>query len=223
MDKQLIKKAAILALASYDPREINGVYSHENIQYRITRDNDNTLWIAFRGTDESADWMDNLDARKTHVRFFGDVHAGFYHAMESVWPHLLMELQHIENVIFVGHSLGGAIAAMSANHAYQTMPIGLKIQLITFGQPRCGDADWASAMNFFLGDDYVRVFNAGDPVPHVPSAARFHHAGREIYFDANGQVAAPTLMTRIANAGKAIVSHGITHSMATYQENVSKL
>ena len=42
------------------------------------------LCMAFRGTDEIADWLDNLNAFCTK-ELFGEFHRGFWLSLEDVW------------------------------------------------------------------------------------------------------------------------------------------
>ena len=51
-----------------------------------------------------------------------------------------------------GASLGGALASLGAAHLVTEHSVPEeKIKLITFGQPRTGDYEWAKAMDATVG------------------------------------------------------------------------
>ena len=121
------------------------------------------------------------------------VHAGFMTSWRHTRPHIL---PHLENLVqlypryqltLVGHSLGGAVAAL-AGLEFQAR--GWKPQVTTFGEPRIGNKqlmhyiDKAFEMNKSNGKSimYRRVTHVDDPVPLLPLAEWGYemHAG-EIY------------------------------------------
>eukprot|EP00697_Spironema_sp_BW2_P002404 gnl/Spiro4/13210_TR7008_c0_g1_i2.p1 gnl/Spiro4/13210_TR7008_c0_g1~~gnl/Spiro4/13210_TR7008_c0_g1_i2.p1 ORF type:complete len:423 (+),score=52.59 gnl/Spiro4/13210_TR7008_c0_g1_i2:29-1270(+) len=75
-------------------------------------------------------------------------------------------------VWITGHSLGGAMAAISAFDLVHTgkIPSSTHVKVYTFGQPRTGNFLWATLYDQLIPDTY-RIVNAGDFVPHVPTCA----------------------------------------------------
>jgi predicted lipase len=72
-------------------------------------------------------------------------------------------------IIFIGHSLGGAIATLSAVDFHDRFGYGDRISLYTFGQPRVGDLHWARYVNKLpFASRMYRVSRRGDPLPHIP-------------------------------------------------------
>lgn len=66
---------------------------------------------------------------------------------------------------FIGHSLGGAVAALSALYAAS---LGYNVQsVLTIGSPKVGDAQLASALSTL---PYYRLEVQGDIVPSIPQA-----------------------------------------------------
>ena len=59
--------------------------------------------------------------------------------------------------------MGGALASLAAAEIYLSKSIGAdKIKLVTFGQPRTGNAEWATAMSravsgSFLNSKYIFI------------------------------------------------------------------
>lgn len=67
-----------------------------------------------------------------------------------------------------GHSLGGAMASVAATTISKLGYVSSdKIKLITFGEPRVGNADYVTVLDNLLS--YVfRIVHAHDIVPHLP-------------------------------------------------------
>ncbi len=204
-------------------------YSHGHVQWFSARSGGD-LWIAFCGTNEADDWIFNLNVGK-EISNCGHVHDGFNRALDTVWSSVMDEIARgrLERLTFVGHSLGGALAAIAASRLIFS-PLCSRMYLWTFGQPRCGDRQWADWMEQQLNSRYVRTFNAGDPIPHVPTRLRFCHAGRELFFDKDGTATEPTLWQRVSAAMGVIVTQFWSsvvwlgaHSMDRYRSNVLKL
>jgi len=73
-----------------------------------------------------------------------------------------------DEVVFTGHSLGGAMA-VHAFLMFRRLRPNVKSSLITFGTPRAGDQNWVdSAITFSKGQDQLHIVNKGDPVPEAP-------------------------------------------------------
>lgn len=72
------------------------------------------------------------------------------------------------NIIFTGHSLGGALANLSSLTFVEEHPNKYpKLLLYTFGQPRVGNHNYADYHNKLIPNDY-RVVHHLDPIPHLP-------------------------------------------------------
>ncbi|MEO5331332.1 MAG: lipase family protein [Magnetococcus sp. YQC-5] len=226
--------AAEMASLAYQPTvHLDGFvvtqYINSNIQWFSAR-RDNDLWIVFRGTDEPEDWAANLDALKRNSGPW-HVHAGFNTALNTVWGSVMEEINRSTtgHLYFVGHSLGGAMAALAVSRLVfgHWCP---RMSLITFGQPRCGDAVWAKEMKTMMCDRYARVINAGDIVHHLPTFMRFRHAGTTLFFDDDGIPTSPTLRRRLISAMDVVLAHLWTsvlgfeaHSMSRYRDNVLRV
>ena len=77
--------------------------------YACIASNDHTVLIAFRGTDDSKDWLVNADATPQPVRH-GIIHRGFHQGMKTLYPGMVAAAtdQGVENkhLWITGHSLG---------------------------------------------------------------------------------------------------------------------
>ena len=107
------------------------------------------------------------------------VHAGFMiswqNARPIIFPHLLEARKHHPDykLVLVGHSLGGAVAALAA---LEMKAKGWQPQTTTFGEPRVGNAAFVEYLDcaFGLLDDhdddlqFRRVTHVDDPIPLLP-------------------------------------------------------
>ncbi|PKK62400.1 alpha/beta-hydrolase, partial [Rhizophagus irregularis] len=122
------------------------------------------------------------------------VHRGFLDAWKQIQPQVTDDLVQLirENptfqVGFTGHSLGGALATLSALDAIHKAPELAKNEnlfLSTFGQPRVGDKKFAK----FVDENIkaIRTIVRGDPIPRLPPSwpipfiGSYKHFGEELY------------------------------------------
>ncbi|EYC36613.1 hypothetical protein Y032_0875g2813 [Ancylostoma ceylanicum] len=92
-----------------------------------------------------------------------------------------------------GHSLGGALASLAASYIIAEENInGSNVKLITYGQPRTGDATFSANHNKLVSYSY-RVVHWRDLVPHIPMK------GFEGYWHHNSEVFYPYNMEKGSN------------------------
>lgn len=126
--------------------------------------------VSFRGTQQTRDWITNLNLTKEPVdkriqgraQLVGHVHSGFNQAFRSVEIQIRDHLRDLRNVplYITGHSLGGALAILATWYLHSDTLAAC----YTFGSPRVGDT---GLMNHFRTPIY-RIVNGADPVPFVP-------------------------------------------------------
>jgi len=123
--------------------------------------------IGIRGTKmlSPSDWLTNLHIGVTNGPKNLAVHAGFQKSFRSLRPELNKYITEKKPrcLHIVGHSLGGAIAELTAIWASER---GIATKLYTFGAPRVilRDCVHRAAVNI----DHYRVTHGADPVPCVP-------------------------------------------------------
>lgn len=149
--------------------------------------------------------------------FRGLVHTGFYDGYLSVKNIIETHLSSQSNkpIVFVGHSMGGALATLAAARAATKQQ---KVQgVYTYGAPRIGNTEFTNYLKSTLGEKVYRFTRGLDIVPHMPpvaiSAQPFFESSP--YF-ANFQVAIQAsisvldyqhgYMARAINDSKALVS-----------------
>jgi pimeloyl-ACP methyl ester carboxylesterase len=103
---------------------------------------ESAIYVVFRGSTSIADWVNNLDAVLTDYPRCSKckVHKGFYKAQQSVISYITSSVQALRQkypsytVIVTGHSLGAAVATLTAIDL-QESGMGA-VRLFNFGSPR---------------------------------------------------------------------------------------
>ena len=135
-------------------------------------ESDDRLVLAFRGTRSTTDWISDAIASQEKykcVKDAGSTHRGisdiYYSARPAILP-ALKKLAPSGKWLFIpGHSLGGALATLSAmdvKNAGFSHPV-----VYTYGAPRVGDPAFAHAYRERVKMSY-RVYNTFDAVPLLP-------------------------------------------------------
>ncbi|PON15842.1 lipase [Candidatus Entotheonella serta] len=186
----------IAILKADDQKFIGGVgFNAKSSQGAIIQHEDYMV-AAFRGTDEAADWLDNINALPKDGPL-GSVHAGFHNALMDIWSAMRREIRKIRAQVakdretknlpkralplwITGHSLGAAMATLAAAHLVEADEPFFGVY--TFGSPRCGDRDFARTYNVEAGKRTFRFQNNNDIVTRVPARLMgYSHVGTFIY------------------------------------------
>ncbi|CEF59356.1 Lipase, class 3 family-containing protein [Strongyloides ratti] len=165
---------------------------------------DKAVIIAFQGSITAMQIMlegyETVFDEKEKFLGGGKVSRYFYISWSLVWNGGLRDgyftaknLYPNYEVWVTGHSLGGSMAAIAAaNIVYHNYTQNDNIKLITFGEPRTGDKDFALSIDQKIGYAY-RVVHSHDPIPHLPlrdMLGYIHHKG-EIFYDNNMSQGSP--------------------------------
>jgi triacylglycerol lipase len=161
-----------------------------------------TLVVALRGTDPRRllEWLDDAVALPVPCPWgHGLVHAGFLEVYKSLqllkqpgamavtvadYLKSLLETQQFDNVVVTGHSLGGALATILADHldflSHNAAFSDFELSSVTFASPRTGDADWAHWYDLGLQHTTRRYENPWDLVPNLPTKPPFEHVNNKV-------------------------------------------
>ncbi|WP_164100858.1 lipase family protein [Candidatus Laterigemmans baculatus] len=144
--------------------------------------------IACRGT-EADEWNDiraDVNAVAVLAETVGKVHCGFKREVDDLWPMLEEVLNYnTQPLWFCGHSLGGAMATLSAHRCYRSYIRSNPTELYTFGSPRVGDRAYVQDAEL----PHYRWVNNNDVVTRMPPPwLGFRHTGEEVYLDRRGTI-----------------------------------
>lgn len=190
MNENLIELCARLSVCAYsgeapgyDTTEIDVIHLPESDTMLRVYTQGNRLIFAFRGTVSKLNWRTNLTARKMKLGGTGhEFHAGYLRVttdlFDKVFGHICDGMTTMRELVFTGHSMGGALATIIA-----AMFADSKDTLITFGQPRVASA---ATLKATLNCKYIRVVNGSDGVTQVPKLG-YGHTGTLLYLCNDGR------------------------------------
>ena len=152
----------------------------------------NTIFIAFRGTSSTKDWINNFQVNQINpYQSFPNIGVakGFYsiytNLNNAIFSNIIdLSIKHnTNNLLLTGHSLGAALSSLLAfdiinDEVYK----GYKIYcLITFGSPRVGNKEFADKINNI---NSFRVTHFYDIVPHLPQEfLKYNHIYQEVWYN----------------------------------------
>lgn len=136
--------------------------------------------IAIRGTNSKRDAVTDVHCGLSTSANNLPAHAGFNKTFNSIKPALntYFTKNNTGPVHCVGHSLGGALAHLTANWLSEKQS-GRPINLYTFGAPRVGYESFAIKTSNSLNKIY-RSLHMGDPVPLLPFWPFVHTEGEYV-------------------------------------------
>lgn len=150
------------------------------------RDSTNGFWasredfvlVALRGTQEPRDILTDLSVTlkpfEPLSKFSAQVHSGFWDATQSIQENLFEAQKHAQlkkvPLFITGHSLGGAIALLSA---LKLEDIGGHVDALwTFGLPKVGNNAFLNGAKQVLGKRWHPINQPTDPIPMLPFTQR---------------------------------------------------
>jgi hypothetical protein len=164
---------------------IGGVYFSSNPR---------ALVVAFHGSHWFEDWLADLNVQQTPAtnpvrqggatnltsQMTGNIHQGFASLVNNSYTNMLQEVTSLlgrgiratDEIYFVGHSLGGALAMLAgAKLAFDQNLLPHHIKIVTFSTPRgvIGDEVFVNCVHEKLGVENILSFSTQfDVVPYLP-------------------------------------------------------
>lgn len=148
-----------------------------------------TMIVSFRGTETPEDWLKDFDSLAVpfgDINGSGLIHQGFAAVYLTIRNSVIAGVDaakvNATSMWVTGHSLGGAVALLSALDFAKNAVPPLAPQLYTFAGPRVGDDTFKNLFDAAIPLCY-RVFNRWDIVPQLPAPPVFIHVGQGVEVD----------------------------------------
>lgn len=171
--------------------------------------------IAFRGTQQARDWLFNLSA--IPIPYANRLcHSGFVMAHISVWSKIKKHLDMKKRTLVCGHSLGGALAELTAAKLHRKHP---NLNLCTFGKPNTFFKGFKKPLKL---DRQMSVVLGSDVVAKIPRICYGPSVSQTmLYFANSGKDMINPARKERANDSK--VSDMVSdHFMPNYKERVKR-
>lgn len=220
----------LAGLRSEDPGIADVIAFHNESSSAILVEHADYYALAFRGSDEVRDWIDNINTIPISA-LFGKFHRGFYGALERIWPDISsyyqsrrLELKQIDSkpkgLFLTGHSLGGAMATIAASRLIEKdYPF---TGVYTFGQPRAVTAATADVFNARARSRFYRFQNNNDIVTRLPARMMgYSHVGTYMHILQNKTIVNdPGLWLQFLDFKDGIVDDIQDRDFATFEDHM---
>jgi hypothetical protein len=172
--------------------------------------------IAFKGTEDGLDWL--TDALVIPVPYAGRMcHGGFTLAHRSIWKKILKHINFNKRTLITGHSLGGALAELSAAKLWKKHD---NLNIITFGKPNTFFKGFKQPMTTL--DNQISCVQGSDLVARIPKFCYGPSRSQTMLYFANSGVdfVDPDKLTRDEDRGiKDALSD---HFMEGYKDRLAE-
>ena len=172
--------------------------------------------IAFRGTEQKMDVLTDINV--IPLPYAGRLcHGGFTLAHKSVWREVKEHIDPKKSTLITGHSLGGALAELSASMLNGKHD---NINLITFGKPNVFFKGFKKPMTL---DNQISCVHGSDIVARVPRLCYGPSKSQTmLYFGNNGlDFINPDKLTRVEDRG-GLKDRINDHMMAGYKDRLKE-
>ncbi|HUJ73330.1 MAG TPA: lipase family protein, partial [bacterium] len=146
-------------------------------------------FLILRGTETPADLIRDASVTPQYYADLDtDLHVGFAAAARQVFNRVHDRLRPDEDIVLVGHSMGGAMAGILSLFVLKEAKFKPEqITIYTFGQPMYGVCVCETHRV-----KYLRFVNSKDPIPTVPPVGSaylgvYRHFNPAIYLWNNGE------------------------------------
>jgi len=150
----------------------------------------NTIYVSFRGTKDINDIGYIINVKPKQIYKDAAVHTGFADQFMSLEEDISKDIRHIiseypiTQIVFTGHSMGGAIATI-ASAMYSSMLQNINITCHTFGSPTVGSDSFCAWFERGV-DESACIQIQEDIIPKLPVNKDFKHVSGGIILTPDG-------------------------------------
>jgi hypothetical protein len=186
-------KGTVLDHAAVDPlSQSKGIVTHN--------DRLKTIIISYKGTKSFTEVLRNSKFWSVSPSWKTPpgvkIHSGFIQMYSSLRSSMTAPVLKLARkypdyqIVFLGHSLGGALALIAATDFFENYGFEDRIFVYTFGKPRVGNREWAKYVNGMPFIDRVfRITTFGDLFVHLaPKMFGYSHEKNMYRLDKDGKV-----------------------------------
>lgn len=188
-----LKCALYAEIAYYDNAHLHAknilMYINNNLVEGYVFREKERLYITFRGLDSLQDCFNCVNAIPKQLESGLFVHAGYHNCYQSVKDYIIQTVKtntDIDNIVFIGHSMGGSISTMAAFDIKNKF--NKDVSCITFGSPAIGNNEFVKRFNKNINHSF-RITNRYDLVPSIPI---YKHVNYEIKIGENDNMVQKT-------------------------------
>ncbi len=167
--------------------------------------NNNTVVFGFHGSYWLVDWLQDFQPKLIQAQpnygFSGNIHSGFAQVIECLFDDFerackeangarsVAEAIKNRELVFTGHSLGGALAVLTAakfTARYKKLLEANQVKVITFSSPRVGDLDFVKSIYAMIPEKPTNIINfvcGGDGVPRLPLSKGMSYSSLGMWVD----------------------------------------
>lgn len=148
----------------------------------------NEIYIGYRGSENMKNLFQDMNilkdpfetlnnsTQKFKVFVTDQMHRGLarvYNSLRSKMNEIVIATANSYpdyNIVFLGHSMGGAFATLGALDLYESHGMEERISVFAYGTPRFANVALARHINNLpFRDRMYRIVQRGDPIVHMPS------------------------------------------------------
>lgn len=177
----------------------NARFHQVNMSKMFVAEDDQAVYVIFRGTDELAQWDSNLSMERSHFELGGKMHRGFSAPVGELWNTIQREIsprlmqigtRTPKKLVISGHSLGGAMAqVMLGRMLYEQPVLAHHMRVFTYASPRVFSEIAAEFVRQKTEDHHVgmvHIEHVGDPLVWMPPY--MPRLGGGVYFKNDGKL-----------------------------------
>jgi hypothetical protein len=155
----------------------------------LTLREDKDLYVTFRGCKDVNEFLKCINP--TLVRPDSSADIKINKAFWETYMEVKGELEHVlasrdmidvDNIVFTGHSKGGALAQIASSLLENEHTIGKRKQCITFGAPYVGDKGFQELIEHTI-HEHQRVVAQGDIIPFAKLHRELVHNGKRLLLE----------------------------------------